>query len=187
MNTTSVTLLERLRLPGEEQAWRHFVELYAPLILDWSRRIGLNATDSEDLVQDVLTTLVHKLREFDYDRNQSFRGWLRTITTNRGRDFLRRRGLAAGVALDGMLDPATPNGADVFAEAEYRRQLVSRALDLMQTEFESNTWKACWECVVNDRRADDVAQQLGMSVNAVFVAKSRVLRRLRSELLGLLD
>ena len=72
-------------------------------------------------------------------------------------------------------------------EEEYRRYLVRRALGLMQAEFEPATWKACWEFVVHDRPAAEVAAELGLSVNAVYLAKSRVLRRLRAELRGLLD
>lgn len=88
---------------------------------------------------------------------------------------------------DGAVEVDMPDDAELFAEQEYRQRLVSRALDLMQTEFGDSTWRACWETVVNDRPAADVAAELRITVNAVYVAKSRVLRRLRSELDGLLD
>jgi RNA polymerase sigma-70 factor (ECF subfamily) len=73
------------------------------------------------------------------------------------------------------------------SETEYRHWLVGRALELMRAEFQPTTWKACWECVVNSRPAADVAAELGISVGAVYMAKSRVLSRLRQELTGLLD
>jgi RNA polymerase sigma-70 factor (ECF subfamily) len=79
-----------------------------------------------------------------------------------------------------------PEG-DAFWEKDYRSQLVGRALELMQSHFQPATWKACWECVVNGRSPVEVAAQLGISVNAVYIAKSRVLSRLRQELDGLLD
>ena len=99
-------------------------------------------------------------------------------TTNRCRDFFRRRSkMLQQATREAMLEADVPDTADLFAEEEYRQRLVSQALDLMQTEFESNTWRACWESVVNDQPANKVAADLGISVNAVYVAKSRVLRR----------
>ena len=82
---------------------------------------------------------------------------------------------------------ADPNPQDSFAEAEYRQQLVARALALMRAEFQEATWQACWEFVACDRPAADVAEHLGISENAVYLAKGRVLRRLRQELTGLLE
>src|SRR5947209_16257345 len=78
MHTTPVSLLQRLRKPGEEQAWQRFTELYTPLLYYWTRHLGLQAQDAADLVQEVFTVLVEKLPEFAYDRNKSFRNWLRT-------------------------------------------------------------------------------------------------------------
>lgn len=129
--------------------------------------------------------LVQKIPEFEYDPGKSFRGWLRTILFNKWRD--RRRG--AAVPLDavepGLL--AAPHDAEVFGEAEYRQHLVERALEVMRAEFQPTTWKACWEHVVSGRSAAQVAAELGISEGAVYVAKCRVLRRLRQELKGLMD
>jgi RNA polymerase sigma-70 factor (ECF subfamily) len=186
MNTTSVTLLERLRHPGEEKAWTRFVRLYTPLLYYWARHIGLSTDHAADLVQDVLVTLVQKLPELRYDPNKSFRAWLRTITLNQWRARCRRGRLPVESALDLSLLPGR-EGLEPFAEQEYRQHLVRRALQLMQREFEPTTWKACWELVVADRPAAEVAAELGVSVAVVYGAKSRVLRRLREELAGLLD
>lgn len=186
MPTTSETLLHRLRRPDDDGAWRQFIELYSPLISRWARSLGLAGGDAEDLTQEVLALLVRKLPDFEYDRQGSFRAWLRAITINRGNDYFRRLGRA----------PRTVGGVDLlsaqadgyaFEEVEYRRHLVSRALDLMRHEFAATTWKACWESVVHDRPAEEVAAELGISANAVYIAKSRVLRRLRTALAGLLD
>jgi RNA polymerase sigma-70 factor (ECF subfamily) len=139
-------------------------------------------------VQEVFTVLVQRLPEFDYDRHQSFRKWLHTVTLNKWRDLCRRRSVRAcepgEAGLNGVVDPATLEGLD---EAEYRRHLVSRALEVMQADFEPVTWKACWAFVVEDRSAAEVARDLGLTINAVYLAKRRVLRRLRAELEGLLD
>lgn len=184
MNTTSVSLLERLRQPGEQDAWSRFVRLYTPLLLHWARGVGLNQNDAADLVQDVLLLLMKKLPEFQYDPGRSFRGWLRTLTINKLREIKRRRSLVDVVE---FTDHPDSHPSDAFAEVEYREHLVRRALQLMQAEFEPTTWQACWEFVVSGRSAAEVASELGLSVAVVYSAKYRVLRRLRQELEGLLD
>ncbi len=187
MQRTPVSLLDRVRQPGADEAWSQFVELYTPVFYAWTRRLGLSAADAADLVQDVFTLLVEKLPEFVYDRHKSFRGWLKTLLLNKWRDHRRR--LAAGpraVSADHM-DELPDDSIDSFGEIEYRQVLVARALRLMQTDFQPTTWKACWELTVVGRSADEIARELGISPNAVYVAKSKVVRRLRQELHGLLD
>jgi RNA polymerase sigma-70 factor (ECF subfamily) len=188
MDSTSFSLLERLRTPAEQEAWARFVKLYTPLLFHWAKGVGLSTEEAGDLVQDVLTVLVQKLPDFSYDRQQSFRGWLRVITLNKWREKARKPTLPLA-----EVDPAKLAGkpdsdsAAAFEEAEYRQYLVRRALELMQAEFEAPTWKACWECVVEGRSAVEVARELKLTTNAVYLAKSRVLRRLHKELSGLLD
>jgi RNA polymerase sigma-70 factor (ECF subfamily) len=188
MDSTSVSLLRRLRQPDQDAAWQRFVDLYAPLIYHWGRTHGLNTTDASDLVQEVLTTLVSKLREFEYDPEQSFRGWLRTVTVNKTRDMQRRQAArpATGVAETIELASGT-NNVDLLEATEYRNFIVQRALKLMQAEFQEQTWQACWLHVTEGRRAADVARELGITANAVHIAKCRVLRRLREELDGLME
>jgi RNA polymerase sigma-70 factor (ECF subfamily) len=188
MDTTPFSLLERLRLPGDEDAWRRFVALVAPFLFDVARRWGLQDADADDVVQDVFAVLAHKLPEFRYDPGRSFRSWLRTVLLNKCRD--RRRRLAAAVVEPaGRPVPAVavPDPADAFAEEEYHRAVAVRALRLMQAEFAEATWRACWEQLVNGRPAAAVARELGMTVNMAYLARSRVLARLRQELAGLLD
>jgi RNA polymerase sigma-70 factor (ECF subfamily) len=184
---TPASLLERLRQPAPESAWTRFVQLYTPLLFFWARRLGLRDADAADLVQDVLTLLVRKLPEFSYDRNKSFHAWLCTVTLNCWRNRARRAELpreAHPPDLEGLPDS---DPGDLLGEIEYRNWLVGRALELMRAEFQPSTWKACWECVVSGRPAADVAAELGISVGAVYMAKSRVLSRLRQELTDLLD
>jgi RNA polymerase sigma-70 factor (ECF subfamily) len=187
MNTTSASLLNRLRQPGDQDAWVRFVKLYTPLLFYWARQLGLQPDDASDLVQDVLTALVQHLPEFNYDHRQSFRNWLRTVMRNRWRNNQRSQATAVRQPGEGELSDVAAPESDTLEEAEYRQYLVGRALELMQAEFQPTTWKACWEHIVSGRPAREVASELGMSEGAVYVAKCRVLRRLRSELEGLLD
>jgi RNA polymerase sigma-70 factor (ECF subfamily) len=188
MDTTPASLLERLRQPNAPEAWEHFVKLYTPLLGRWAQRLGLQGQDAADLVQEVFLVLVRKLGDFQYNPQQRFRGWLWTITLNKHRELGRRRSL-----------PMTPDSADILAElpgrddrdaideAEYRHCLVQQGLQLIKDEFQPTTWQAFWQCAVAERRAAEVANELGLSENAVYLAKGRVLRRLRRELEGLLD
>lgn len=187
MLSTSSTLLQRLRqAPRESGAWERFVDLYTPLLLAWARKLGLSEHDAADLIQDLFAALVEQLPNFEYDPSKSFRAWLKTLLHNRWRNRLRRR--QERQPDSGQLSTvAAPLVPPEFEEAEYRQHLVGRALRLMQGEFPEATWKACWEFAVRGRPAADVAAELGLSVNSVYLAKSRVLRRLREELHGLLD
>jgi RNA polymerase sigma-70 factor (ECF subfamily) len=187
MNTTSPSLLERIRNPAEQEAWALFVRLYTPLIFYWARRVGLAEPDAADLVQEVLAALIQKLPEFTYDRGKSFRGWLRTVTLNKWRDLQRRQAARPAEPVENLADLAVADPAENFWEQEYQEHLVNRALELMKTDFQPTTWKACWEHLVQDRPAAEVARELGISVDSVYAAKSRVLRRLRQQLAGLLD
>lgn len=185
MSKTPATLLDRLRTSADPEAWGRFVELYTPLLLSWAQRLGVREPEDADLVQEVFTHLVTKLPSFVYDRGRSFRGWLRTVAHNLWRNRLGRPGLPAGGAID--LDGLAAPEAEAFEEADYRRHLVARAVAIMHEEFQQTTWQACWEMVVNDRPAEDVGQELGLSAEAVRAAKYRVLNRLRRELDGLLE
>jgi RNA polymerase sigma-70 factor (ECF subfamily) len=187
MHTTSPSLLERLRQPLDEAAWKRFVDLYTPLLFFWVRRLGSRGSDADDLVQDIFALLVRKLAEFRYDPRQRFRGWLWTVTVNKCRERRRRDGMAAHPGDGQLSDLAGPNPAEEFDEAEYRQYVAHRVARFIQEEFSPAIWKAFWECVVADRPAAEVADELGTTENAVYLAKSRVLRRLRQELGGLLD
>ncbi|MDX1970709.1 MAG: sigma-70 family RNA polymerase sigma factor [Planctomycetaceae bacterium] len=189
LTTTSLTLLERLGRGADDAAWGRFVELYTPLLLAWCRRLGLSDADAADMAQTVFVTLYEKLPEFRYDPARSFRAWLKTVLLNAWRNQVRQRKNRSADG-GGTADPDQIPDTDPrlqLDEAEYRAHLVRRALKLMQEQFEPKTWKACWAFVVEDRPAAQVAQELGISENAVYLAKSRVLRHLRHELRWFLD
>jgi RNA polymerase sigma-70 factor, ECF subfamily len=188
MDSTSATLLHRLRQPTNQAAWDRFVRLYTPLLFYWARKTGLPEADAADLVQDVFLVLVNKLPQFEHDQEKSFRAWLRTVLMNTWRNRVRKR-KQPDIGLDERMHQpvAVAEGLLQLEEAEYREHLVARAIELMQTEFEPATWQACWALAVEARPAAEVARELGLTVNAVYLAKSRVLARLRRELAGLLD
>jgi RNA polymerase sigma-70 factor, ECF subfamily len=187
MHTTPRTLLERLRQADQPGAWERFVELYTPLLMHWARQHGLESHDAEDLVQEVLTLLVQTLPQFTYEPGKSFRSWLRTVTLNKLRDRARRRRLPVATRGDKLSAVVDSDSEELLTEEEHRQYLARRALEIMRAEFEPTTWRACWEFVVEGRHAAEVAAELGISENAVYIAKCRVLRRLRKELEGLMD
>jgi RNA polymerase sigma-70 factor (ECF subfamily) len=187
MVQTPPSLLERLREPTDQVAWNRFVELYTPLLYKWLRRAGLNDDQAADLMQEVFVLLIRKLPEFRYTPDRSFRAWLKTVTLNKWREGLRR-GQPMLKRLSGSSYPEEGSAdiARVFEETEYHQQLVRRAIRLIQTDFQPVTGRAFWEYVVMGRPAAEVAAELGVAAHSVYLAKSRVLRRLREELDGLL-
>ena len=186
MVTTSLSLLQRVRSGTETQSWNRFVRLYTPVIYKWVRSQGVPADDAADIVQEVFRALVRALPTFEYDRPGGFGRWLRTVTTNKCRDFYRRKATRKSVT-NSEVTVTDLDNVDEFAEEEYRNELARRALEIMRSEFEETTWRACWMHTVKGMKAAGIAKELNISVNAVYVSKSRVLRRLREELCGLWD
>jgi len=185
MTTTPPSLLHQLRSAPDARAWSEFVELYTPILFGWANRVGLRESDSADLVQEVFVVLVRKLPEFDYDRNRSFRGWLKTILLNLWRNQAKRAGRAEAVHAEMARLESQP--ADDPGEREFREEVTRRALALMRAEFAETTWRACWLVVVEGRTTAEVAGELALSENAVYLARSRVLARLRHRLQGMLE
>jgi RNA polymerase sigma-70 factor (ECF subfamily) len=177
-------LLDRLRRDGSRQDWERFVDLYGPLLELWARRL-LPPDDAADLIQDVLLRVMQGLPSFAGAEDHSFLAWLRAVTLNRWRDLARRAAVRPRTADSAALE-AVAGGDDLAAviTAEDRHVLIRRALQIMQTDFEPTTWRACWERVVAGRPAAEVAAELGVAVAVVYSATYRVIRRLRSELAG---
>lgn len=183
---TSASLLAQLRGDPNHAAWGRFVQFYTPLLHAWANRLGFANEDAADLIQEVLLHLLKKLPAFEYDQGKRFRGWLWTVVANKANERRRKRSLPLENH-EGLADLSATALNDELADREYQQMVLKQALRVMQSEFEPRTWKACWEVVFADRPAADVAAELGMSVGAVYVAKSRVLQRLRQELSGLIE
>lgn len=184
-STTNLSLLLKLRSKTETAAWSQFVKLYAPLVHQWVGTIGIQEPDRSDVAQDVFMVLLGKMSTFQYDAGRSFRGWLRTITLNKCRDLLRsRRSKVEPVVLE-RIEQASKDDTGLLTEAEYRNHLANSALSLMREHFSESTWRACWAHVAEGRSAKDISIELGITENAVYLARARVLKRLRVELEGL--
>jgi RNA polymerase sigma-70 factor (ECF subfamily) len=192
MAETSLSLLERLRGRSAASAWGRLVDLYTPLIHSWLRRHRVRPEDADDLVQEVLGVLLRELPQFEHNRRPgAFRCWLRTITANRLRAFWkdRARWQAGGVDLERQLDElADPDSAlSRLWDREHDELVLRRLLELTEPEFTPTAWLAFRRLALEGRPPAEVARELGTTVNAVLLAKSRVLRRLRQEARGLVD
>lgn len=172
----------------EPDAWRQLAALYGPLVLRWCRRQKVPERDAEDVVQEVFLTVANRVADFRHDRQgDTFRGWLWTITRNKIGDWLQRQltqeQAAGGTDHQERLLQTPAEQPDDVEEAADAGALYQRALDLIRPEFEEATWQAFWRVAVGGQPAAGVAAELGLSRNAVYIAKSRILRRLR-EVLG---
>jgi RNA polymerase sigma-70 factor (ECF subfamily) len=185
-SVTSLTLVDRLKFRDAE-GWKRFVQLYGPLIYQWCQRARLRSEDAADVAQEVFQAVALQVANFRKERPaDSFRGWLWTITRNKIGDHFRRRARS----------PSAPGGSDAHrllldlpeqlppdeSSASEEHDLIHRALDLVRPEFEERTWQMFWRVAVEGHAPRDIAAELGVTPDAVRMAKSRVLRRLREEL-----
>ncbi len=188
--TTRPSLLVRLRDLHDRQAWHEFVDLYAPVVFGFARSRGLQNADGADLTQDVLSQVAEGIGRFDYDpRRGSFRGWLFTLVRRRLADWrARRNGHSQGTgdpAVDQQLQqqPAPAEEESAAWEHEYRLGLFAWAAERVRPAVHETTWQAFWQTAVLGRSGKEVAASLGLSVAAVYLAKNRVMARLRKEIL----
>jgi RNA polymerase sigma-70 factor (ECF subfamily) len=193
MDQTRQSLLLRAQT-GEEKAWKDLTELYRPLILGWLNHQGMPAGDLEDLSQEILLSVVKHLPSFQHSgRRGAFRSWLRTIVCSRSTDYWRaldaatqaNGGSGATAALQQLADP--DSGLNRQWDEEHDRYVLSCLLDLMEEEFEPTTLRAFRRLALDGASGAEAAQELGVSVTAVYVAKSRVLQRIRQAAEGLID
>jgi RNA polymerase sigma-70 factor (ECF subfamily) len=184
---TRPSLLVRIRDPQDREAWAEFVDLYAPLVYGFAHRHGLQDADAADLTQEVLRAVAGAAARLDYDPGRgSFRGWLFTVVRNKLRDFLaaRRRGCRGSGDPDVQERLEQQPGRDESAawEREYRRQLFACAAEQVRRDFHPATWQAFWRTAVEGQSGQETARQLGLSVAAVYLAKRRVMARLREQI-----
>ena len=185
-----MTLLDRLRSRPDQTAWHRLVALYTPLIRDTIARFGVQATDADDLTQEVFVALTSSLATFEHNgRTGAFRKWLRTIVVHRVRtywDSRKRQPVGdAGRWLDELEDPSSDRCRQW--DLEHDAFVLRRLLDLLKVEFTASTWEAFSRQVFDRVEPSVVADELGLTINAVRIAKWRVLRKIRQEAGGLID
>jgi RNA polymerase sigma-70 factor (ECF subfamily) len=193
MDETRHSLLLRAQT-GETDAWEDLTGLYRPLILGWLNRQGVPAGDLEDLGQEVLLSVVRHLPGFQHSGQRgAFRAWLRTIVCSRTADYWRATdvgtqasgGSGATAALQQIADP--DSALNRQWDEEHDRYVLHCLLDMVEEEFEPVTLQAFRRLALDGVSGAEASQELGLSVAAVYVAKSRVLARIRQEAEGLID
>ena len=192
MNTTSESLLFRLQQHAnsdeiDQSAWENFVGLYTPLLLHWARKVGLKQPDAADLIQEVLAIVFRRLPDLKYDRQGSFRGWLRTVTLNKYRERRRIKTLPlvdeSASFVEGL---ASVPQAESTWDLDYGRLLLIRAMDKMQCDFEPATWQALLAVMRENLSVEQASKQHNVSPWTIYSARSRLMRRLRDQLDGML-
>ncbi len=194
MNDTSLSLLDRARRQEESQAWERLAALYTPLLTSWLHRLGVQDSDADDLTQEVLLVVLRELPQFEHNRRSgAFRRWLRMILAHRVRDFWKRRDrrpiAAGGSSFHEQLNQLTDDGspASQLWDRQHDEHVMSQLMETLRPRFAPQTWQAFRMQVIEGRRADAVATELGLSLSSVYVAKSRVLNALRREAEGLIE
>jgi RNA polymerase sigma-70 factor (ECF subfamily) len=185
--TTRPSLLVRLRDAQDADAWKQFVELYGPIVYRFGRRHHLQDADAADLTQEVLRAVSTGVARLDYDPQRgSFRGWLFTLAHRKLYDLLARRRKQEQAGGDSathrLLDEQPAPDSEEIWNQEHDRQIFARAAELVRGQFTETTWRAFWLTAVEGRDAAGVAEELGLSVGAVYIAKSRVQARLREQI-----
>jgi RNA polymerase sigma-70 factor (ECF subfamily) len=186
---TRASLLARLGDPQDSAAWKQFVELYGSLVYSFARNRGLQDADAADLTQDVFLTVARAAGRWQYNPQRgSFRSYLYTITRNRIARFLQRRGtrpIGSGdtnAQLRLEEEPSHEPDLEAAWEREFQQQLFRLAAAAVRERFAPKTWEAFWQTAVEGKSGVEVARELGLSVGAVYVARSRVLARLTEEI-----
>lgn len=190
---TSHTLLEQLHRGVDEGAWNRLVDLYHPLLKSWVLRHGIQPTDADDLIQEVLVVLLREIPSFKHNENPgAFRTWLRRILVNRIRNHWRKqnRHRATGgsnlAAWLGELEDPQSRLTQIW-DREHNSHVVRHLLETIETRFDPNTRLIFRRMVIEGAKGREVALELNLPISTVFDAKSRVMRELRRLGKGLID
>jgi RNA polymerase sigma-70 factor (ECF subfamily) len=182
---TRASLLLRLRDPRDEAAWEEFVRLYAPLVYGYARRQGLQDADAADLTQDVLRAVAGAVGRLEYDPARgSFRNWLFTVVRRKLSNWRRDRkhrphGSGDAAAQEALEQCPAPENGEAGWEDEWPRRLFAWACAQARRGVTAATWQAFWRTTVDGQTVKQVARDLGMSAGAVYLARSRVVARLK--------
>ena len=182
---TRFSLILRLKENADAEDWQQFCEIYQPLIYRIGQLGGLQETDANDFVQDVLVRVAKSVSQFETDsRLGSFRGWLGTIARNLLIDFLRQQSrlpvTADGSGVARLIAELPGRGDETqFYQSEFQKRVFLWAASEVRPSFRDSTWQAFWQTSVEQLSVERVAEELGISTGAVYIARSRVIARLR--------
>jgi RNA polymerase sigma factor (sigma-70 family) len=187
---TSLTLMMRIqKTPADPRAWDDFIEHYRPMIETWCRTWGLQASDVDDVTQDVLLKLLAAIEQFQYDPSRSFRSWLKTVTQHALTDFSRarkRRACQLGGKLESLAD-----SSDALADLEkkfegaFDAELLEMAMKRAEKRVKPRNWQAFQLTTIEGLSGAEAAARLEMPVAQLYVAKNRVQKLLQEEILNL--
>lgn len=185
---TRQSLILRLPTLSDAEAWREFVAIYEPLVFRFARRRGLQDADAQELVQNVLVAVARAVAGWKPDRQRGrFRAWLFRIARNQLIHLVSRkqpdRGSGRSAEWQLLNQRPAPQSISAAAEIDYRRELFRTAAAHVRDSFQPSTWDAFWRSSVLEQPIDAVAAELGISPGAVYIARSRVLHRLKQLLL----
>jgi RNA polymerase sigma-70 factor (ECF subfamily) len=184
---TAISLLEQARDTHNLAAWRALTDLYTPLLQAWLTDAGLQPADRDDLVQRVFEVLVRQLPDFWHNgRTGAFRKWLRGVVHNFLKEFWRDRPIPATESV--LQDLSDPDGRlSRIWDRQHDQHVYQGLAAIVRAEVTETTWLAFHHTTLEGQPAKGVALELGISVNAVLIARSRVLTRLRALAAELLD
>lgn len=185
---TRASLILKIADVRNARAWDEFARVYQPVVYRLARRKGFQHADAEELVQEAMLAVARAVEGWVPDSQRGrFRDWLHRIARNLMINFLTRRKHqvwgSGDSRLQAMLEAECNPDADVsqMFEAEYRRELFCCAAEQVRGDVTDNTWQAFWLSTVDDLPALEVAGRLRMSIGSVYIARSRVMARLREK------
>jgi RNA polymerase sigma-70 factor (ECF subfamily) len=181
---TRPSLLVRLRDPHDEEAWRQFVDLYMPMIYQYARKQGLQDADAADLTQEVLRVVSGAIGRLEYDPGRgAFRNWLFTIVRHKLSNWRRSQGAqtpgSGDTATLRLLEQSPEEEQEATWRDEWQDRVFTWACEQVRRDVSDTTWQAFWRTAIDCRPGKEVAADLGVSVAAVYLARHRVLARLK--------